>query len=195
MITNSRRWAIFGLATALLLLLAACGGDNKETRGNLPPEPAPATDFQVTIGAFEDGAPVPVRYSCEGENVSPEIAWSGVPVGTNSFAVVMDDPDAPRGVFVHWVLFDLPPDFQGLPENVPSAAQLEDGGIHGRNSAGNTGYTGPCPPPGYAHHYRFTVYALDQMLGLDSSADKQALLDALAGHILAESLHTGTYQR
>ena len=186
--------AAAGLAGICVLLLAACSG-GEENGGNRQSEPLPATDFQVTIGAFEDGAPVPVRYTCEGENVSPQISWSGVPVGTNSFAVVMDDPDAPGGVYDHWVLFNLPPDLQGLPEDVPGTAKLEAGGIHGRNSTGNTGYMGPCPPPGNVHHYRFTVYAVDQMLGLDSSAGKQALLDALAGHILAGSRHTGTYQR
>jgi len=182
------------LVAGLLLAVASCGGDD-ETQGNPPPEPPDAVDFRMTIGAFEEGALVPTRYSCEGENVSPEIVWSGVPVGTNSFAVVMDDPDAPRGVFDHWVLFNLPPSLNGLPENMPDTAVLVSGGINGRNSTGNIGYVGPCPPPGNLHHYRFTVYALDTMLGLDSSADKQNLLDALSGHILADSLYTGTYQR
>ena len=179
----------------MLLLLAACGGDEEAARGNPPPEPPPVTEFKIIIGAFEEGAPVPARYSCEGENISPEIVWTGVPVGTNSFAVVMDDPDAPGGVYNHWVLFNLPPDLQGLPLGVPSTAELAGGGVHGQNSTGNAGYMGPCPPPGSAHRYRFTVFALDRMIDLDSSADKQGLLDALRGHILADSLRTGTYQR
>ena len=192
----SQRWSLAALVVSLLLLLAACGGgDDEESRGDPPPEPPPITDFQIIIGAFDEGSPIPAQYSCEGKGISPEIVWIGAPVGTNSFAVDMDDPDAPGGVFDHWVLFNLPPHLEGLSLGVSNVAELAGGGTHGRNSTGNVGYLGPCPPPGSAHHYRFTAFALDRMLELDSSANKQDLLDAMSGHILADSLRTGTYLR
>ena len=177
---------------ALLLLLAACGG-NDGAWGNPPPEQPPEAEFKVSIPAFERDGPIPERYTCVGENISPEITWTDVPVVTGSFALAMYDPDAPRGVFDHWVLFNLPPHLEGIPEGVPSDAELIGGGVHGRNSYGDPGYLGPCPSGQDPHRYRFTVFALDQMLLLDSSADKQALFNALTGHILGNDRYEGTY--
>ena len=107
----------------------------------------------------------------------------------------MDEPDAPIGVWNHWVLFNIPSEITALPENQPKSAQLSNGAVQGRNSWGRTGYDGPCPPNGPAHTHRFFLYALDISLDLGSSANKQQLQNALSGHILAESLLTGTYQR
>ncbi len=107
----------------------------------------------------------------------------------------MDDPDAPGGTWVHWVLFNVPGDMPGLPEDQPTTPELPSGGVQGRNSWGNTGYGGPCPPEGRAHTYRFFLYAVDGALDLPAGATKQELLAALEGHILAESVLTGTYQR
>jgi Raf kinase inhibitor-like YbhB/YbcL family protein len=107
----------------------------------------------------------------------------------------MDDPDAPVGVFTHWVLFNLPAATTGLPEAVPTQAQLQDGSLQGKNDFGRTGYGGPCPPSGRPHRYQFTLYALDQTLDLKAGASKKQVLDAMQGHILAQGRLTGTYQR
>ena len=145
--------------------------------------------------AFSDGEPIPLRYSCEGEDISPSLAWSGVPPGTETLAVIMDDPDAPRGTWDHWVVFNIPANVRGLEEAHPDKPQLPNGGVHGKNSWGKARYGGPCPPRGPAHNYRFFLYAVDITLELPAGASKKDVLDVLQGHILGESLLTGTYGR
>ena len=150
--------------------------------------------LRLTSAEFKDGDPIPAIYTCDGANVSPPLAWSGVPAGTRSFALIVDDPDAPRGTYTHWVLFDLPAQATGLPEGVPAEPTPSSGGRQGTNSANKVGYTGPCPPSG-THRYVFTLYALDAMLDLPAGATKQEVLDAMQGHILAEGSLMGRYQR
>ncbi len=150
--------------------------------------------LQLTSSAFEQGKPIPAKYSCRGEDVSPALAWGEPPAGTQSFALLMDDPDAPIGTWVHWVLFNIPPSARGLAEAVPSDATLADGSMNGKNSWGRLGYGGPCPPSG-THRYFFKLYALDEMLGLSSGADKGELLKAMEGHILAQGELMGTFSR
>lgn len=151
--------------------------------------------LSLTSPAFRQGEEIPVQYTCDGQNVSPPLEWSQSPAGTESFALIVDDPDAPGGVFTHWVLFNLPGDSYQLPEAVQGQAQLPGGALEGKNNFGKIGYGGPCPPPGSPHRYRFTLYALDQSLDLKAGASKQQLLDAMVGHILAQGQLTGTYRR
>jgi Raf kinase inhibitor-like YbhB/YbcL family protein len=149
----------------------------------------------LTTTAFPANGPIPARYTCDGEDRSPPLAWSGAPAGATAFALIMDDPDAPRGVFTHWVLYNLPADARELPEGVPAAERLPSGALQGVNDFGRVGYGGPCPPPGPAHRYRFTLYALDTALSLGPRATKQAVLEAMRGHVLEQAQVVGTYQR
>ncbi len=161
---------------ALLVGLSGCGGDAPTV------EPTGAT-LSVTSPAFTADGGIPARYSCDGDDISPPISWGNVPEGTQSFALVCDDPDA-IGTWVHWVVFNIPADVAGLPEDVPDDGTLSNGALQGENSWSRIGYGGPCPPTG-AHHYVFTVYALDTMLSLEAGASKTRVLDAAEGHILA----------
>jgi hypothetical protein len=145
-------------------------------------------EITITSPAFAEGEPIPAKFSCDGEDISPELVWSGIPEGTASLALIMDDPDAPMGTWVHWVLFNLPPGSAGLPEG---AAGL---GEDGNNSWKRTGYGGPCPPGG-THRYFFKLYALDTTLDLEPGATKKALEKAMEGHILAQAELMGTYSR
>jgi Raf kinase inhibitor-like YbhB/YbcL family protein len=141
--------------------------------------------------AFENGQPIPKRHTGDGDDVSPPLAWTEPPAGTKSFALICDDPDAPRGVWVHWVLFNLPADLREMPEDPSTPA----GAREGTNDFGYTGYGGPAPPRGKAHRYFFKLYALDQMLDLAAGVKKDQVVAACQGHILAEAQWMGTYQR
>lgn len=149
----------------------------------------------VSSSAFKEGDRIPAKYTCQGQDVSPPLAWGEPPAGTQSVALIVDDPDAPGGVFTHWVLFNIPPDSRELPEAVPIQAELASGALQGKTDFGRIGYGGPCPPPGRPHRYQFTLYALDKPLGLEGGASKKQLLSAMEGHILAQGQLTGTYQR
>lgn len=152
-------------------------------------------NIDISSPVFREGTAIPARYTCEGEDVSPELNWSGLPAGTKSLALIVDDPDAPRGTFTHWVLFNLPASATTLPEGVPAAPELPDGSKQGRTDFGHTGYGGPCPPPGRPHRYRFTLYALDSSLQLAAGASVNQVAAAMKGHILAQGRLVGTFQR
>ncbi len=149
--------------------------------------------------AFADGKPVPRRHSGDGEDLSPPLSWSGVPANAHELALIVDDPDAPTPEpWVHWVIYKLPPNLNGLPEGVPPTAHPSTvpGVIQGKNSWNTIGYRGPAPPKGHGvHHYRFTLYALDKALDLHDGLDKAGLQKAIKGHIVAEGRLVGTYQR
>jgi Raf kinase inhibitor-like YbhB/YbcL family protein len=151
--------------------------------------------LSISSPAFQDGERIPAKYTCEGQNVSPLLEWSEPPEKAQSLALIMDDPDAPAGVFTHWVIFNTPPDNPTSPEALPTEPQLSCGTRQGINDAGRIGYYGPCPPPGHPHRYHFTLYALDQPLDLKAGASKEQLLEAMQGHILEQARLTGTYQR
>jgi hypothetical protein len=140
--------------------------------------------LQLNSGAFAHETAIPVKYTCDGENISPPLTWSDPPEGTVGFALINDDPDAPAGTWVHWLLFNIPAGSRGLEEAVPDAPELPDGSRHGENSWGRLNYGGPCPPSG-THRYFFKLYALD----------KQELLDAMEGHVLEQAELMGTYTR
>jgi len=154
---------------------------------------APNTHRKMTVSStgFRDGEPIPRQYTCDGQNISPVIAWSGAPNQTASFVLIVDDPDAPSGVWTHWIVFDLPPNTTELPENAASAA----GGKQGKNDFKNASYNGPCPPVGKVHRYFFKVFALDAMLNLPAGASRTEVESAMAKHILAQGQLVGTYQR
>jgi Raf kinase inhibitor-like YbhB/YbcL family protein len=151
--------------------------------------------LQVTSSAFSQGEAIPVKYTKDGEDHSPPLVWSMPPGGTASVAVICDDPDAPRGTWVHWVLFNLPGDQRSLDEGIPAKGALADGSLQGKNDFGDLGYGGPSPPPGKPHRYFFKVYALDTRLALREGATKDQLLAAMRGHVLSDGELMGTYQR
>ena len=150
--------------------------------------------MNVTSTAFKEGEMIPEVYSCDGKNISPRIDWDGSPKGTKTFALIVDDPDAPRGTWVHWVLFNIPADAKGLPEHIPPRSTLSNGARHGVNDSRLLGYDGPCPPGGI-HRYYFKLYALDVVLALESGATKAQLLKAMEGHIVGEGALMGKYKR
>jgi Raf kinase inhibitor-like YbhB/YbcL family protein len=148
----------------------------------------------LTSSAFTAGAMIPRKHTCDGEDTSPDLQWSGVPPGAKSLALICDDPDAPVGTWVHWVLFNLPADVTALPAGIPADAVLKNGARHGKNDFRKLGYGGPCPPGG-THRYYFKLYALDTVLTLQSGSTKAELLAAIKGHILAEAQLMGKYKR
>jgi Raf kinase inhibitor-like YbhB/YbcL family protein len=151
-------------------------------------------ELEIKSAAFSEGEAIPGKYTCDGKDVSPPLSWSGAPAGAKSFALICDDPDAPSGDWVHWVVFDLPPSSTGLPEGVPAREEIAGGGRQGRNDFRKTGYGGPCPPGG-THRYVFSLFALDRELGLGAGATKAQLSAAMKGHVLAEGRLTGKYSR
>jgi Raf kinase inhibitor-like YbhB/YbcL family protein len=145
--------------------------------------------------AFEEGKPIPSRYTGDGPDVSPPLTWSGVPHETKSLALICDDPDAPHGTWTHWILFNLPPETRELPEGIAQEKSLPDGSLQGTNGFGNLGYGGPAPPPGKPHRYYFHLYALDSALSLPAGAKREEVLAALTGHIVAQGRLMGKYGR
>ena len=162
------------------------------------PQPSPEPPVLVTSPAFEAGKEIPARFTCQGENLSPALGWSGVPPQARSLVLVVDDPDAPdpakpKLTWVHWVLYDLPPTSKGLPEGVAPAA-LPAGARQGKNSWKKPGYGGPCPPIG-RHRYFFKLFVLDTVLGDLGTPDVAALQKAMQGHVIARGELVGTYQK
>ncbi|HSE83380.1 MAG TPA: YbhB/YbcL family Raf kinase inhibitor-like protein [Thermodesulfobacteriota bacterium] len=150
--------------------------------------------IKVTSTAFEDGGMIPKKYTCDGQDISPPLSWDSVPDRTKSIALISSDPDAPRGTWTHWVIYNIPPDARGLPENVPTQKTLQNGAKQGINDFRKIGYGGPCPPGG-THRYYFNVYALDTEIDLDAGASEEELFKAMEGHILAEGELMGKYKR
>ena len=146
--------------------------------------------MKLTSPAFSHNETIPEQYTCDGANISPALQWSDIPEHTNSFALIVEDPDAPAKVWVHWVLFNIPPTTQSLFENTTHGPFLQGA----TDFNGKQGYGGPCPPSG-THHYHFTLYALDTLLDLPAGARKQELIKAMQGHILEQTTLIGTYQR
>lgn len=205
-----RRRRMLAWVLALGLALAACGpaatpaptATSVPTATALPPTatavPPTATvePLTLTSPAFGNQEKIPEKYVCHGDNVSPPLAWTTPPAGTQSLALVLDDPDAASVVgyvWDHWIIFNLPAESVGLPEKVADKPELPDGSLQGTNSFGHTAYGGPCPPGSAAHHYTFTLYALDATLGLKAGATKADVLKAMEGHILQQSQLVGLY--
>jgi len=177
----ARGWLRTALAGIVLALPVASGGD------------ASQGSMVLRSPAFSAAAPIPARFSCDADNVSPPLSWEGAPRRARSLALIMDDPDAPAGSWDHWLLYDLPAGSSGLVEGIAAEA-LPRGARQGRNSWGRSEYGGPCPPHG-THRYFFRLYALDIRLGLPPGVSKRQLLAAMEGHILARARLIGTYSR
>lgn len=181
-------------------LVPAAGGAFCASSGLAQSEQSPtskkaAMKLELSSPAFSAGQPIPARHSCDGADVSPSLQWSGAPPGTQTFALICDDPDAPFGTWVHWVLWNLPASATVLEEAQPRDARLSNGGEQGINDFKKSGYGGPCPPGSKPHRDFFKLYALDTALTLKAGARKKDLLRAMEGHVLAETSLMGTYQR
>lgn len=151
--------------------------------------------MRISSPDFEDGGRLPTRFTCEGRNLAPHLTFHDVPAGAQSLALILDDPDAPSGTFVHWLIWNLAPESEGLAEGATLDGSAP-GAVEGTNSTGREGYTSPCPPRGHGdHHYQFTLYALDRRLDLKPGAWRDALDSAMKDHILAEARVTGLYAR
>jgi Raf kinase inhibitor-like YbhB/YbcL family protein len=151
--------------------------------------------MRLTSTSFQPGSAIPSKFTCEGENMSPELSWADAPAGTKTFALVLHDPDAPRaGGFTHWVLYNIPANHTQLPENIRAGDNLPDGGMQGMNDAGKQGYMGPCPPSG-SHRYFVRIYALDAELALAPGASHGELAAAMRGHELAHAELMGKYRK
>ena len=180
----------------LALMLLSCASQ---------PQPAPSKpaedkpkenkmEIKLTSTAFQEGQPIPRQYTCDGINVSPPLEWSGTTSNAKTLAIICDDPDAPAGTWVHWVLYNLPGDKIGLVENVPTTASVPGGGLQGTNDFKKIGYGGPCPPSG-THRYFFKLYALDVGLSLKAGATKADVEKVMSGHIIGQAQLMGTYRR
>lgn len=174
------------------VFLFACGATNSDSTS---PQLQPRTPLEMKLesSAFAPNEMIPVQYTCDGQDTSPPLNWDTPPAGTQSLVLIVDDPDAPGGTFVHWVLYNLPPDTQHLPAADPNQKDLE-AGVQGKSSFNKLGYGGPCPPSG-THRYFFKLYALDQKLGLEPGKTKEQVLQAMEGHVLATSELVGRYKR
>jgi len=169
----------------LTLILSACASTKTQEV---------SMTLTLSSTAFASGQNIPSKYSCLGREISPDLSWTGAPAATKSFALILDDPDASMGTWVHWMIYNIPVTTNGLPEAIPVGDQLSNGSLQGKNSSGKLGYNGPCPPSG-THHYFFKLYALDTILNLSSGADKDQLLKAMDGHILAQGELMGTFSK
>ena len=184
------------IAIPLVLLLSGCL-TRPQPVAQQPEENKRKEDkmeMKLESSAFEEGQAIPKQYTCDGVNVSPPLEWRGVPKNAKTLAIICDDPDAPAGTWVHWVLYNLPAGDMGLIENAPGTEKLTGGGLQGKNDFGKSGYGGPCPPSG-THRYFFKLYALDAELDLKPGAMKSDLLKAMEGHVVAQGQLMGTYRR
>jgi len=177
---------LFPAAILLALTLGCVGQDSGIEGGEM--------SISITSTAFRHDGAIPVKYTCDGDNVSPPLSWGEMPGNTRSIALVCDDPDSPRK-FAHWLLYNIPPDVTTLQEGIPTGELVEGRAMQGTNDFGDVGYGGPCPPDGSAHHYHFTLYALDTVVDLEAGASKGQLHDAMGGHVLGQGRLVGTYER
>lgn len=189
-------WILYLVSSLVLaVLLLSCAGNGAESPApeigeeEAGPQVPAEAQLEVTSSAFAQGEAIPQKYTCDGEDVSPPLAWTGAPESVASYALIMDDPDAPAGTWVHWVLFDISPQTTKLAEDVPATV-----GVQGNSSWDRTGYGGPCPPSG-EHRYFFKLYALDTTLGLEAGATKEEVLEAMSDHVVAQGELMGTYSR
>jgi Raf kinase inhibitor-like YbhB/YbcL family protein len=192
---------IYFVRSILIILMTACApasitpaspepvATSQPTISTEPPATEASMSLELTSDAFVNGQSIPAKYACTGRNISPALAWGEPPTGTQSFALLMEDPDAPGGTWVHWVLFNIPADVRSLQENMDTSAMSA-----GKNSWGDLSYGGPCPPSG-THRYFFKLYALDSTLSLSPGATKEQVLEAIEGHILAQTELMGTFSK
>ncbi len=181
---------IFPLLSLLVAGLLCVAGVISRAQGGKP-----MASFELKTAAFSPGGDIPKQFTCDAADVSPALSWGDPPAGTQSISLIADDPDAPAGTWVHWVLYDLPASARELLENVPKDQELKSGARQGRNDFRKIGYGGPCPPPGKPHRYFFKLYALSAKTNLKAGATKAELEKAMQGHILAQTELMGRYKR
>jgi Raf kinase inhibitor-like YbhB/YbcL family protein len=183
-------WRILLLLALLLIapFLAGCRHHERELAA------ASGAILTLSSSSLQDGR-VPKEFTCDGEDKSPQLDWTGAPSGTETFALTVTDPDAPGSTFTHWVIYNLPANSTGLPEGVPKQGQLANGSRQGKTDFGKIGYGGPCPPPGRPHRYVFSLYALNTKIDVPSGAPRSHVESALQGHVLARSELTARYGR
>lgn len=188
-----KKWPIrmtLGIAALALLRIGTAWAVLQHGRADIAGD-TPGASITVSSSSFKNGGAIPVRLTCDGANVSPDIQWSAPPAGTKSIAIVMDDSDTPL-FFTHWLAYDIPANTHDIPEGASTPSTRLGHAAEGANNFGNIGYGGPCPPSG-THHYNFRVYALDVDLSLPSGQSKDQLADAVKGHVLAEGSITGVF--
>jgi Raf kinase inhibitor-like YbhB/YbcL family protein len=187
----------FAICATLLLLLSATVATASPANSNTTSAANGGKSMSLSISSpsFSSGGDIPKKFTCDGADVSPQLAWTESASGTKSFALLVDDPDAPVGNWNHWALWNLPASARGLPERVSKEASLPDGTQQGKNDFHKTGYNGPCPPPGKPHRYYFKLLALDTKLELKPGSSKRELEAAMKGHILAQAEWMGRYAR
>jgi Raf kinase inhibitor-like YbhB/YbcL family protein len=192
---NTRRWSVWVLLLLLIAVFSAMWlvAKRNESRRDIVVGSVPA--LTLTSSSFADGSLIPAKFTCDGGDTSPQLSVSAPPAGTKSLVLIVDDPDAPAGVFVHWVVFNIPPGLLTLAEGASARADLLQGAVQGRNDFDKVGYGGPCPPGGSSHHYSFRVYALDIRLGYSEGATKNDVVRSARGHVLAEGTLIGLYKR
>jgi Raf kinase inhibitor-like YbhB/YbcL family protein len=189
------RWRVgFVAAVITATLLSACGLFDGNGNDELP-EREGLPDLELSSDAFASGHDIPARYTCDGENISPELTWTAPPDDAQSLVLIVDDPDAPRGTFTHWILFNIPADVLSLTEGAGQADQLPEGALEGMNDYNETRYRGPCPPEGEEHDYRFTLFAVDSPLDLSDGADRSEVIKEIRDRLVAAGQTTGTYRR
>jgi Raf kinase inhibitor-like YbhB/YbcL family protein len=183
------------MLSVLMFALLGCSRPQPAVQQPIADKPKDdKSEINLTSTAFKEGQPIPATYTCKGVNISPPLEWSGVPKTAKTVAIICDDPDAPAGTWVHWVLYNLPADNIGLVESLPATENLKAGGFQGKNDSGKIGYDGPCPPSG-THRYFFKIYAMDAELSLKAGATKAEVEKAIEGHIVAQGQLMVTYGR
>jgi len=193
----NRKWILLALVViaVLVALVMVVRAVARRKQAEVPVQ----VEGALTLSSpnFENGGTIPAVYTCDGEDISPALVWDNVPDGTRTFALIMDDPDAPIGTFTHWLICEMPGTARSLPEQVPTGGEISTPtrAVQGRNGFDKTGYGGPCPPRGKAHRYYFTLYALDETLDMPPGFSKHQLRAAVKGHILAEVQLMGRYAR
>jgi len=178
------------VAIAVFFIVYPTGLEHVETTSTKSP-----ARFVITSPAFKSGETIPKKYTCDGIDVSPPLSWSGFPAGTKSFVLIVEDPDAPGGVFTHWIAYNISSEIASLPEDVKKVERLDNGILQGMNNFGRIGYNGPCPPHGSKHRYYFRIYALDCDINLPPGATRDDILKAIEGHVIGEAELLGYYGR
>ena len=185
--TNLSALVCLCLLLALPIFISSAQSGDFTQRGG-------AMSFTIKTTAFPNAGTIPQKYTCDGPDLSPELSWTGAPPGTQSLALIADDPDAPVGTWTHWIIWDIPPG-SGLPEGIANTELLKDGARQGKNDFKRIGYGGPCPPPGKPHRYFFKLYALDTKLDLEAGASRKQLESAMKAHVLSQAELMGRYGR
>ena len=183
------------ISVLILTILLSGGCKIKASQNSSTDTTTMKSSLTIHSSAFQQDSAIPQRFTCQGDNISPAFQWSGAPSGTQSFALVCEDPDAPHGTFYHWVMYNIPATEHGLAENIEKRDRLANGTRQGVNSFQQMGYGGPCPPPGNPHRYYFKLFALDTQINIPGEATRDELMSAIQGHVLAEGETMGTYQK